>query len=173
MITLEQCNDSKLIHAYLDRIDLKGTAIIRLSYVPPDQYPYDKKDMAFAYTGLDRIVNVYHWSFYPANHQTDDELLCTIIDHEGIHAQQMLEGKLVPEGESSFDCWTEWFIWKWNMELEACNNQLENPFRRQLSENYLGMVKRSIEYHEEKIKHLRKNSVCSDGCSCHIKPKKI
>jgi len=125
---------------YLDSIDLDGTRIKGLKYIPEQAYR-GKDPVVARVVSLSSPVLIFSEAFSRRRHKSEDEFDSTVIDHEGFHIAQRLgnsalESRLAhPPFDAELIC---------RLEVEAYQNQLSNPYGRVLSAEFIRKLKISL-----------------------------
>ena len=162
----EACERVDARQAYLDSICLDGTAISEVSYVygkPYDHFTPDGWSYLIAKTLPTRAIQVFLHAFEKGDtHRREDDFLSTILDHEGFHVNTIAEH---PRSEVVFsfldNIYVDYEIS--SEEVLAYEHQLSNPFRRNLSLEYVVLIRSNLEryrklnrQHRNRLEGLKK-----------------
>ena len=150
--------NAELRQEFLDSIDLE----IAKPYVSKVLYVPSQKRLAtmvtlqnlltrFSLRGFRSKILVYPWAFdkEKSKHEKLDDILGTLIDHEGFHAKEFFELKhdfswltvysMLTSSTENF--WDSLYL----TEIRAYQNTLANPSKRDFSDAYVERIRKNCE----------------------------
>ncbi len=147
---------------FLDNLDTSGTYIKQFVYNPNQEMVYDffseeKKGIIadVSITGIGRkrgIVHVYPRAFSEEPHENIDDLMSSLIDHEGFHTKQgryfikNLINSLKGNNNYGFP----------EVEMPAVANQIANFEKRNISDSFKQYVMNTYERQNASYKVIKK-----------------